>query len=78
MQNLHLLEHLAEAFWCHMHHYQCLTAPVQLYCTDGVVISANALRPFQDLMCSSVQLDAMEFVLQFTVVGIAEKLVWLV
>ena len=25
MQNLHLLEYLAEAFQCHVHHYQCLT-----------------------------------------------------
>ena len=30
MQNLHLLEFLAEAFWCLVHHYQCFTFPVEL------------------------------------------------
>ena len=26
-----LLEFLAEAFWCHVHHFQCLTVPVDWY-----------------------------------------------
>jgi hypothetical protein len=51
MQNLHLLEFLAEALRCHVHHYQRLAVPVEL--------------------------AVMEFIFQFTVVGIAEMLVWL-
>ena len=34
MQNFHLLEYSAEAFQCHVHHFQCLTVPVEL--TDEV------------------------------------------
>jgi hypothetical protein len=30
MQNLHLLEVLAEGFRCHVHHFQCLAVPVEL------------------------------------------------
>jgi hypothetical protein len=30
MQNLHSLEFLAEAFQCHVHHFQCLVVPVEL------------------------------------------------
>ena len=30
MQNLHLLEYSAEAFLCHVHHYQCLVVPSKL------------------------------------------------
>ena len=30
MQNLHLLEFLAEAFQCHVHHFQCLVVSVEL------------------------------------------------
>ena len=30
MRTLHLLELLAEAFGCHMHHCQCLAVPVEL------------------------------------------------
>jgi len=30
MQNLLLLEFLAESFWYHMHYFQCLAVPVEL------------------------------------------------
>jgi hypothetical protein len=30
MQNLYLLEHLTETFWCHVHHYQYLAIPLEL------------------------------------------------
>jgi hypothetical protein len=30
MQNLHLLEILAEVFQCHVHHFECLATLVQL------------------------------------------------
>ena len=30
MQNRHLLEFLAEAFWCHVHHFHCLAVLVKL------------------------------------------------
>jgi hypothetical protein len=29
MQNLYLLEFLAEAFRCHAHHFQCLAVPME-------------------------------------------------
>ena len=30
LQNVHLLEFSAEAFWYHVHHFQCLVVPVRL------------------------------------------------
>jgi hypothetical protein len=39
MQNLHLLEFSAEAFWCYVYHYQCLivrvTVPLGLPSIDN-------------------------------------------
>ena len=45
MQNLHLLEFLAEAFWCHDHHFQCLAVPVEL--ENGVYATKKLLLETQ-------------------------------
>jgi hypothetical protein len=34
VQNLHLLEFLAEVFWCYTHHFQCLAVAINQFHQD--------------------------------------------
>ena len=41
MHSLPLLEYAAEAFQCHVHHYQCLTVQVELLGEPSIVNDAH-------------------------------------
>jgi hypothetical protein len=45
MQNLHLLDFIAEAFRCHVHHFQCLEVPVELIAMKLVFRKRTSLQP---------------------------------
>jgi hypothetical protein len=54
MQNLHLLEYSAEAFWCHVHYYQCMAVLVKLavmgYVFQFIVVGITEMLTSQALM----------------------------
>ena len=53
MQNLDLLEFLAEAFRCHVHHFQCLVVAVELAVMEFVfrVTVVRIAEMLERLMC---------------------------